>query len=94
MSRRGNSNSNAVAKSFFHLLKTERTTRNAYKNGEAGKGEPLQLVDSEDSFWSVYDITKIKEGQSFIDGTGMPYKQTFRLDIKVYCEDAAAEGAP
>lgn len=61
-------------------------------NAEAGKGEALQLVDGNGKFWGTYAITKVKEGQSFIDGTGTPYKQVFTLDLKAYGEDAAQSG--
>jgi phage protein U len=54
---------------------------------EAGKGGPLQLVDGNGKFLGVFVITKVKEGQSFIDGSGTPYKQTFSLDLKAYGED-------
>lgn len=63
-------------------------TQLAEMNLEASKGEPLQLVDGNGFYWGVYVITKITEGQSFIDGRGTPYKQTFGLDLKAYGEDA------
>ena len=54
----------------------------------ADKGVAVALVDGEGWNWGLYIIAKIKEGQSYIDGTGIPYKQTFALDLRAYGEDA------
>jgi len=51
---------------------------------EADKGEALALVDGEGFNWGLYVIVKIREGQSKIDGTGIPYKQSFSLALKAY----------
>ena len=61
---------------------------------EAGKGEPLQFVDGNGKNLGLFAIVKVKEEQSFIDGTGTPYKLIFGLDLRGYGEDARAGATP
>ncbi|WP_445445280.1 IS3 family transposase, partial [Citrobacter freundii] len=45
MSRRGNCHDNAVAESFFQLLKRERIKRRIYKNREEAKADIFDYVE-------------------------------------------------
>ena len=45
MSRRGNCYDNAVAESFFHLLKTERIRRKTYKTREAARQDIFDYIE-------------------------------------------------
>jgi len=54
---------------------------------EAGKGEPLPLVDGRGRFWGDFVITKIKQGEESFDSDGSAYRQTFTLGLKAYGED-------
>ena len=49
MSRRGNCHDNAVAESFFHLLKRERIRRRAYTTRDAAR---LDVFDYIEMFYS------------------------------------------
>ena len=45
MSRRGNCHDNAVAESFFQLLKRERIKRKKYKNREKAKEDIFDYIE-------------------------------------------------
>ena len=45
MSRRGNCYDNAVAESFFHLLKTERIRRKTYKNRQEARHDVFDYIE-------------------------------------------------
>ena len=45
MSRRGNCYDNAVAESFFHLLKTERIRRKTYKTRENARQDVFDYIE-------------------------------------------------
>jgi len=45
MSRRGNCHDNAVAESFFQLLKRERIKKRIYKNREDAKADIFDYVE-------------------------------------------------
>jgi len=45
MSRRGNCFDNAVAESFFHLLKHERVKRKIYKDGETARRDIFNYIE-------------------------------------------------
>ena len=45
MSRRGNCHDNAVAESFFQLLKRERIKKRIYKNREEAKADIFDYVE-------------------------------------------------
>jgi len=45
MSRRGNCHDNAVAESFFHLLKRERIRRRTYPNREAARQDIFEYIE-------------------------------------------------
>lgn len=55
---------------------------------EAGKGEPLLLVDGLGNVWGKWCILLIEENQSRHLGNGAPLKQGFRLRLENYGEDA------
>jgi hypothetical protein len=54
---------------------------------EAGKGEPLILVDGLGNVWGKWCILSIEETQSRHMGNGVPLKQEFRLKLDRYGED-------
>lgn len=55
---------------------------------EAGKGEPLILVDGQGRVWGKWVIEEVAETQdAFLPG-GVPRKQTFHLKLGSYGEDA------
>ena len=45
MSRRGNCHDNAVAESFFHLLKQERIRRHTYRMRDAARQDVLDYIE-------------------------------------------------
>ena len=45
MSRRGNCYDNAVAESFFHLLKTERIRRKTYKTRKKARQDVFDYIE-------------------------------------------------
>ena len=45
MSRRGNRHDNAVAESFFQLLKRERIKRRTYATWEEGRADVFDYID-------------------------------------------------
>ena len=45
MSRRGNCHDNAVAESFFQLLKRERIKRRIYANREAARSDVFDYIE-------------------------------------------------
>ncbi|MEE9272362.1 MAG: IS3 family transposase, partial [Robiginitomaculum sp.] len=45
MSRRGNCYDNAVAESFFHLLKTERIRRKTYKMRQLARQDVFDYIE-------------------------------------------------
>jgi putative transposase len=45
MSRRGNCHDNAVAKSFFQLLKRERIQRKTYQSGDAARQDVFKYIE-------------------------------------------------
>ena len=45
MSRRGNCYDNAVAESFFQLLKRERIKKKVYKNREAARSDIFNYIE-------------------------------------------------
>jgi phage protein U len=55
---------------------------------EADKGEPLILVDGTMKVWGKYVITRIEETQTVLNERGQPRKQTFRLELSAYGDDA------
>ena len=55
---------------------------------EAGKGEPLMLVDGLGKVWGKWCILSIEENRSRHLSNGAPLKQSFRLRIENYGEDA------
>jgi len=78
-------------------LELSGTIYPAYKGGlgqvdairtEAGKGKPLMLVDGQGMVWGKWCIEGIEEDQSFFLSGGIPRKQTFRLSLSAYGEDA------
>jgi len=56
---------------------------------EAGKGEPLNLVDGLGKVWGAYCIKQIQETQSRTLANGAPRKIEFSVDLVKYGEDAA-----
>jgi phage protein U len=55
---------------------------------EAGKGEPLLLVDGLGNVWGKWCILSIEETRSRHLNNGAPLKQDFRLRLENYGEDA------
>ncbi len=45
MSRRGNRSANAVAESFFHLLKSERIRRKTYASREEARQDKFNYIE-------------------------------------------------
>ena len=45
MSRRGNCNDNAVAESFFHLIRTERIRRRTYKTRKEARQDVFDYIE-------------------------------------------------
>lgn len=45
MSRRGNCHDNAVAESFFQLLKRERIKRNIYGSRDKARGDAFDYIE-------------------------------------------------
>lgn len=54
---------------------------------QAGRGEPLLLVDGLGFIWGRWVITQLEETQSVFQGNGQPLKQGFRLQLTHYGED-------
>lgn len=54
---------------------------------QAGRGEPLLLVDGLGFIWGRWVITHLEETQSIFQGNGQPLKQGFRLQLTHYGED-------
>lgn len=55
---------------------------------QGAKGEPLSMVDGNGYNWGRWAITKVREGQSYIDDRGAPRKQAFTISLIAYGEDA------
>lgn len=53
---------------------------------EAGKGEPLMLVDGTGKVWGKYVITEIREGQRTLFSNGAPRCQEFDVTLQSYGE--------
>lgn len=51
---------------------------------EAGKGEPLMLVDGQGKVWGKYVVTQIREGQKTLFSNGVPRMQEFSLSLQSY----------
>lgn len=51
---------------------------------EAGKGEPLMLVDGMGKVWGKYVVTEVREGQKTFFSNGMPRCQEFNLSLQSY----------
>jgi phage protein U len=56
---------------------------------EAGKGEPLELVDGLGNVHGLWVITEVEETRKVLSAEGVPRRIDFRLQIKRYGEDAA-----
>jgi len=54
---------------------------------EAGKGEPLTLVDGLGFVWGEYCIKRISERQQHLDANGIPRRQDFSITLIAYGED-------
>src|SRR5690554_182347 len=54
---------------------------------QAGRGEPLLLVDGLGFIWGRWVITQLEETQSVFQGNGQPLKQGFRLQLTHHGED-------
>ena len=54
---------------------------------EAGKGEPLMLVDGTGFIWQQWVITQVEETQRILFEDGSPRKVEFRLQLTRYGED-------
>lgn len=59
---------------------------------EAGRGEPLLLVDGLGFVWGRWVVAQIDEGQSFFQANGQPLKQSFQLKLNRYGDDAMDGG--
>jgi len=55
---------------------------------EAGKGEPLLLVDGLGNVWGKWCILSIEETRSHHLNNGAPLKQDFRVRLENYGEDS------
>ena len=55
---------------------------------EAEKQEPLRLAVGNGRYWGQFVIVRINEGQSYLNESGQPRKQTFELELKEYGDDA------
>ena len=55
---------------------------------EAGQGKPLMLTDGTGAVWSRWCIESIEEDQTVFLPGGIPKKQTFRLSLSFYGDDA------
>lgn len=53
---------------------------------EAGRGEPLLLVDGRGRVWGDYVIARITETQTEHTLAGLPRKVSFRLQLRAYGE--------
>ena len=54
---------------------------------EAGKGQPLMLVDGQGEVWQQWVITRVEETRRVFFADGTPRKIKFRLDLRRYGED-------
>ena len=54
---------------------------------EAGKGEPLMLVDGTGKVWGKWVILTIEEGQDRHFDKGLPLRQRFRISLREYGDD-------
>lgn len=54
---------------------------------EAGKGEPLMLVDGLGGVWGRWCLVRIEEGQTHFLANGIPLKQEFTLSLEEYGDD-------
>lgn len=62
---------------------------------EAGKGNPLRMVDGLGNVWGLWCITNITENYSYMFQDGLPRKIEFTMELTYYGEPyATPEGAP
>ena len=54
---------------------------------QAGRGEPLLLVDGQGFVWGLWVIERVVEEQTYLQANGRPRKQTFRLQLADYGPD-------
>ena len=55
---------------------------------EAGKGEPLMLVDGTGRIWQQWVISGVEETHKILFEDGTPRQMEFRLQLSRYGEDA------
>ena len=55
---------------------------------EAGKGEPLMLVDGTGRIWQQWVINQVEETHKILFEDGTPRQMEFRLQLSRYGEDA------
>ncbi|MFC7332735.1 phage tail protein [Rhodocista pekingensis] len=55
---------------------------------EAGRGEPLDLVDGYGRVWGAWVVLAVRETQSALLANGAPLKVEFQVELAAYGEDS------